>query len=514
MTDERPPTERIALNRKRTVTILYKLRYGLSQVCNWLRTEQVMGGACSRSKVCSLMNTMSQNAGKKIDEVVVEVIINKCQLVLIVDDYTTIHSIRRPQDEELTNANFFCTIIIKVFKNVPAIPACHVSTYYNPSGLNVTSCINTVSGPSTMHKLSLTYSSLMPPWITDTFFNPEFERHRATAHEYCHHESVQTMRQMDNVHLVNFFQLTLKSKNDFDAAFDLVLSTKLSEYLKLFLIPQPGDWPAQFYSRQVIYETLQKFCCPSHVFDNPQVCPTDHSYARVCSSGPIQQQMNVSTSGQPGILSIIPCIGPLHISLNGRETVFQDYRQFFETVYNNLFPKSKLAKNPKPWRISLILEVVYSGWLFIRDSVKSKFCFCKDLEYRTLLNLIDNYLPLVLSIYSVTYKQNNFQKYLNAMIRIWVMFVCLKRHHYNKAPLVWLSMCSYWGMHHPALYKLLLTNLVIFDEYPVENTHSIIRSKTNTHDTAEQIQKKAKVVFQSKMEQQHFKQHFTQPKKP
>ena len=49
------------------------------------------------------------------------------------------------------------------------------------------------------------------------------------------------LRDMDNVHLVNFFQLTLKSKNDFDAAFDLVLSTKLSEYLKLFLIPQPDD---------------------------------------------------------------------------------------------------------------------------------------------------------------------------------------------------------------------------------------------------------------------------------
>ena len=273
---------------------------------------------------------------------------------------------------------------------------------------------------------------------------------------------------MDNVHLVNFFQLTLKSKNDFDAAFDLVLSTKLSENLKLFLISQPGDWPAQFYSRQVIYETLQKFCCPSDVFDNPQVCPTDHSYARVCSSGPIQQQMNFSTSGQPGILSIIPGIGPLHISLNGRETVFHDYRQFFKTVCNNLFPKSNLAKNPRPWRISLILEVVYCGWLFIRNSVKSKFCFCKDS-----------------SIYSVTYKLNNFQEYLNAMIRIWVMFVCLERHHYNKAPLVWLSMCSYWGIHHPALYKLLLTNLVIFDEYPVENTHSIIRSKTNTHDTAE-----------------------------
>ena len=131
---------------------------------------------------------------QNIDDVVAEAITNKQQLVLIVDDYTTIHSIRRPQDEELTNADFFCTIIIKVFKNVPAITACHVSTYHNPSGLNVTSCINTVSGPSTMYQLTLTYSSLMPRWITDTFFNPEFERHRVTANEYSHHESVQTTR--------------------------------------------------------------------------------------------------------------------------------------------------------------------------------------------------------------------------------------------------------------------------------------------------------------------------------
>ena len=143
-----------------------------------------------------------------------------------------------------------------------------ISAILRMADMNVTSRINTVSGPSTMHKLTLTYSSLMPPWITDTFFNPEFERHRVTAHEYSHHESVQTMRQMENVHLVNFFQLTLKSKNDFDAAFDLVLSTKLSEYLKLFLIPQPADWPAQVYSRQVIYETLQKFCCSSDVFSS------------------------------------------------------------------------------------------------------------------------------------------------------------------------------------------------------------------------------------------------------
>ena len=132
----------------------------------------------------------------------------------------------------------------------------------------------------------------------------------------------------------------------------------------------------------------------------------------------------------------------------------------------------------------MILETVYGGWLHIRDSVKEKFKKSRGIEYRTLLNLLDNYIPLVLSIYSVSLKLNNFREYFEAMIRVWVMFTCLQRHHYNKAPLIWLAMVTYWRNNNPELYQLIWKNLVIFDEYPVENAHSIIRSKTNDHDSA------------------------------
>ena len=82
----------------------------------------------------------------------------------------------------------------------------------------------------------------------------------------------------------------------------------------------------------------------------------------------------------------------------------------------------------------------------------------------TLLNLLDNYIPLVLTIYSTSFKLNNFFEYFNAMIRIWTMFMCLEPHHYDKAPLVWIAMCTYWG-----IYLKLRLFLVIFDEYPMEN---------------------------------------------
>ena len=40
------------------------------------------------------------------------------------------------------------------------------------------------------------------------------------------------------------------------------------------------------------------------------------------------------------------------------------------------------------------------------------------MQYGTLINLLENYIPLVLTIYSVTFKQNKFNEYYNAMIRI------------------------------------------------------------------------------------------------
>ena len=89
-----------------------------------------------------------------------------------------------------------------------------------------------MSGPSRMQKWTPTYFPIMPSWIRASFSNPELERHRLATHEYCEQETVQSMRQMKDVNLVDFVQLTLKSKNDLETAFD---------HLKLFLLPQPRD---------------------------------------------------------------------------------------------------------------------------------------------------------------------------------------------------------------------------------------------------------------------------------
>ena len=64
----------------------------------------------------------------------------------------------------------------------------------------------------------------MPNWLTDAFFNPDLQRQRLNTHQYSENDNVQTMRKMDNLHLADFVELQLKSTNDFDAAYDIVMN--------------------------------------------------------------------------------------------------------------------------------------------------------------------------------------------------------------------------------------------------------------------------------------------------
>ena len=75
-----------------------------------------------------------------------------------------------------------------------------------------------------------------------------------------------------------------------------------------------------------------------------------------------------------------------------------NFRSIFADLYFFLVGAgAKLAKKPKPWRISLLLELMYGGWTQVRDAV---FYTSKNTEFLTLINLVDNYIPLVLIIYS------------------------------------------------------------------------------------------------------------------
>jgi hypothetical protein len=58
------------------------------------------------------------------------------------------------------------------------------------------------------------------------------------------------------LHLVDFVELKLKSKENFNQAFEIVMKTSIKSYMQKIILIQPGYWPSQFFTRQLVYEQV------------------------------------------------------------------------------------------------------------------------------------------------------------------------------------------------------------------------------------------------------------------
>ena len=126
-----------------------------------------------------------------------------------------------------------------------------------------------------------------------------------------------------------------------------------------------------------------------------------------------------------------------------------------------------------------------------------KLCQFKDPQYGFLLNLLENYMPLVLSNYIISFKLNHFSEYFRAIIRIWIMFTFLQRRHYNKAPPVWINMCLHWGKYSQHLYQLLQNYIAVWWISSWKCTqYSASTNKALRHQWW--IVQKSKAIFQCK----------------
>ena len=66
-------------------------------------------------------------------------------LVLIIDDYTAGHAKRRPQEDKLSEAKTMCTIVVKAFKDIPAISVENSSRICNENGIGTKSIIGIIT---------------------------------------------------------------------------------------------------------------------------------------------------------------------------------------------------------------------------------------------------------------------------------------------------------------------------------------------------------------------------------
>ncbi|RIB07630.1 hypothetical protein C2G38_2213909 [Gigaspora rosea] len=219
------------------------------------------------------------------------------------------------------------------------------------------------------------------------------------------------------------------------------ISQPMQEYLENYVIPIVADWPGQFFICKAIAH---------RVLLNNEIIP-------------------------PFVTSFLPMMGPLHVSLNGRELVYKMNSFLFIDIYKGIFGKKKnLGKKPRPWRIDLILYIMRMVWLDISDIVYSKFGrSCKNIEFLYLTDLLSNLIPLVLDVYAVHHREDIF----------------------------------YWmEISHPMI-DMITTHLASLSDSPVEIAHSIIRRRTPKFFTADKLQKEARFIFK-KRENNTFRQHF------
>ncbi|PKC55127.1 hypothetical protein RhiirA1_476129 [Rhizophagus irregularis] len=360
--------------------------------------------------------------------------------VLNIDDYHNIHRRTTPSLLETHNIFHFVTILLNSNPNISKIPYYSNNILlHNPKGIDFKLIIEKFENHF-MNQIGKSYYEQNELWkqflIEDSYEN---RIENLNVHNYDGRiQKHQELRSLNNSKLVDFILHPLHSIKDYiecsNVLFKVFERSENTDYLDHYVIPIIADWPGQVNIRRAITLRINKGL----------------------ASGISEQ-----------ILSLIPMIGPLHISLNSRETLFQTYYFFFEMLYHDLFGDKKV----------------------LSQKLKQT-----DAEYRMMIDLLDNSIPLTLDIYAVLFRSGYFEGYLKGVVRIWVLFQRLRRRNYNKAPLVFLSDVFYWELNNHPMSDTLKNNLPIFNDYFVENFHSSIRNQTVESNNALQIIQKAKII--------------------
>lgn len=297
MTSSRHTRNRVELNRKRCVSLILQLCFGLSQKCDFFQvdngillkfshctndgigTQRTIGTACCSRSVDKALSHYATSNKQTVDEAINTAINNKQRLLLMIDDYTAVHTNRRPTDLLTSSANNMVTIIVKIFPTLEAIPMKRPELVHPKDGIGISQLNRTICSNEVMSTLGYTFASCMPE-LTTEFFYPLIERERLEAHDYCAFSDVRHLRKFENVYLIDFLKLPLKSRENYEFALDVACDSKLKEYCSKFVVLMPGDYPSQFYPRKIIFDLLRKY---------------------------LTQETSLSS-----LLSIIPMIGPLY----------------------------------------------------------------------------------------------------------------------------------------------------------------------------------------------------------
>ena len=163
------------------------------------------------------------------------------------------------------------------------------------------------------------------------------------------------------INYLNMCSIIKKAKRTF--ALDIMLQTNLLDYLKSYLkIGLPSCTQVKLFTKLYKGSTTKT---AQRLSLQQLITITTWQVIRLIHLVPVKHN-----SSPPSILSLIPWIGPLHVSLNGREMLFNDFSSFSANNYFQPFPKCKLSLGGKLWYWRLFMEAGSTKETVLRTSLK------------------------------------------------------------------------------------------------------------------------------------------------
>ena len=143
------------------------------------------GFVSSAQKLTQLrgLNKLAENLELMVKEFVTDAIEKQALVVLMIDDFSNIHTIRRPAGQKSSAARNMTTILVKRFCDASTMPIRHDTITHDGTCQELLLQVKA----KMFHSLSATFVMSIPYWIRTAFFDPEMERSRIELHNYQEH---------------------------------------------------------------------------------------------------------------------------------------------------------------------------------------------------------------------------------------------------------------------------------------------------------------------------------------
>ena len=120
-----------------------------------------------------------------------------------------------------------------------------------------------------------------------------------------------------------------------------------------------------------------------------------------------------------------------------------------------------LPHKPSFQRVFTLLAALMGGWLMGKRESFARLKICMDVEYALLRYLLEELVPLVFFFYSTIIRGSIYDLWKPSMIRLSLMFMLQKRHHYNKSMIAMTSDFLHYETVIPQWLSFFSSNLGI-----------------------------------------------------